>query len=419
MTTFKELYNKLLKDTVNNVEFKQQEYDKYNFEHLDCLLHPKKHPPIWHLGQCNCSQDAQEECARRCPFGAIEQNKEGKNEINTEKCVSCSFCIDQCRAQNLMVSHDIIPVLKEIQNKTTLVYALIAPAFLGQFTGDVTPAKLRAALKKIGFDGMIEVSLFADILTLKESLEFIRNIKEDTDFQLTSCCCPIWIAMIKKLYSDLLRHVPSSVSPMIAGGRTIKHLYPDAVTVFIGPCIAKKSEAKEADIAGAIDYVLTFQEADDIFKAMNIDPAKMEESFKDHSSKSGRIYARAGGVSQAVEATVQRLKPDNLITVQTRQADGVPACKAMINDLIAGKIHANFYEGMGCVGGCVGGPKSIIGYKEGTQNVDEYAKMAMHTTPIDNPYVVELLHRLGFNSIESLLEDSELFTRHLLNEDNR
>jgi iron only hydrogenase large subunit-like protein len=419
LTTFKELYSKLLSDTVNQAEFKQQEYEKYDFEHLDCLLYPKKHPPIWHLGQCDCSKEQQRECAERCPFGAIEHDENGRSKINGEKCVSCSFCIDQCRAQNLVASRDIIPVLKEIQNKKSLVYALIAPAFLGQFTKEVTPAKLRTALKKIGFDGMIEVSLFADILTLKESLEFIENIKEDSDFQLTSCCCPIWIAMIKKLYSDLLRHVPSSVSPMIAGGRAIKRLYDDAVTVFIGPCIAKKSEAKEEDIAGAVDYVLTFQEADDIFKAMNINPAEMEESFKDHSSRAGRIYARTGGVSEAVKATVRRLKPEHPIPVQTKQADGVPACKAMINDLVAGKLHANFYEGMGCVGGCVGGPKSVTGCEEGTKNVNEYAKMAAHATPIDNPYVIELLHRLGFDDIESLLKDSDIFTRHLLDRERK
>jgi len=207
-------------------------------------------------------------------------------------------------------------------------------------------------------------------------------------------------------------HVPGSVSPMIASGRTIKHLHPDAVTVFIGPCMAKKAEAREADLASAIDYVLTFQEVRDIFEAMDIDPSKMEESEKDHSSRAGRIYARTGGVSEAVKTAVERLNPKNPISIRTKQADGIPACKQMISELMDGNISANFFEGMGCVGGCVGGPKAIIDREQGRLNVNEYGDAATSKTPIDNPYVIELLHRLGFNTVESLLEDSEIFTRH-------
>jgi Iron only hydrogenase large subunit, C-terminal domain len=199
---------------------------------------------------------------------------------------------------------------------------------------------------------------------------------------------------------------------MIASGRTIKHLHPDAVTVFIGPCMAKKAEAREADLASAIDYVLTFQEVRDIFEAMDIDPSKMEESEKDHSSRAGRIYARTGGVSEAVKTAVERLNPKNPISIRTKQADGIPACKQMISELMDGNISANFFEGMGCVGGCVGGPKAIIDREQGRLNVNEYGDAATSKTPIDNPYVIELLHRLGFNTVESLLEDSEIFTRH-------
>jgi hypothetical protein len=87
----------------------------------------------------------------------------------------------------------------------------------------------------------------------------------------------------------------------------------------------------------------------------------------------------------------------------------------MIKDLLEGKTNANFFEGMGCKGGCVGGPKSMIDREEGRKNVIEYAKTASFSTPIDNPYVIELLHRLGFDTIESLLEDSDIFTRHFEN----
>ncbi len=174
----------------------------------------------------------------------------------------------------------------------------------------------------------------------------------------------------------------------------------------------KKAEAKEADLVGAIDYVLTFQELKDVFEAMDIDLMQMEESDKDHSSRAGRIYARTGGVSEAVAATSKRLNPKQPISIRTQQADGIPACRTMIKELIAGDVRANFYEGMGCIGGCVGGPKSVIDRIQGCENVNEYGDMASYPTPIDNPYVIEMLHRLGFDTTESLLEESEIFTRH-------
>lgn len=415
MTAFKELYNKLLSESLKNPltdETVKVFKNCYDNNQLDCLLHPEKYPPVWLTGDCSCSSEQQDSCAGNCPFDAIHKKAEGNITISKEECVGCSVCIDYCKEKNLAAGHEIISVLNAVRHGSHLSYALVAPAFLGQFDKEITPGKLRSALKQIGFDGMIEVSLFADILTLKESLEFNHNIREETDYQLTSCCCPIWIAMIRKIYKSLMPHVPGSVSPMIAAGRTIKHLHPDALTVFIGPCIAKKAEAKETDIADAVDYVLTFEEVNDIFKALDIDPLHSVESEKDHSSRAGRIYARTGGVSEAVKETLKRISPKNPIDIKARQADGVRACKAMVNELLAGNIDANFYEGMGCIGGCVGGPKSILDPIQGRENVNEYGSSAPAATPIDNPYVIELLHLLGIDTVESLLAESAFFTRH-------
>ena len=410
MKTFEELYYEILvrmlreKDTnfLDKLEF-------YDSHQLDCLLHPKKHPVIWHSGECTCAEE-DKNCMKVCPFHAIHPGKANETIIDEELCTGCSICIQECRANNITVSRDVIAAMQAIRAHKGLVYALVAPAFSGQFS-DVTPGMLRSALKKAGFDGMIEVALFADLLTLKEALEFDKNIVKETDYQLTSCCCPMWIAMIRKIYQELMPHVPPAVSPMIASGRAVKAMHPDALTIFIGPCLAKKAESREKDIADAVDYVLTFQEIQDIFHVMDIDPAKMEESEKDHSSRAGRIYAHTGGVSEAVSETLSRLNPNRKITIHTQQADGVAACKAMINDLLSDNTTANFFEGMGCVGGCVGGPKVLIPHKEGRVYVEEYGNAAPYPTPIDNPYVIELLHRLGFDTVESLLEHSDIFTR--------
>lgn len=413
MLTFNELYNRLTKASVNNrTQEELEKIRKENFDshQLDCLLHPEKYGPVWEIDHCHCSEEG-EGCSVNCLFDAVRKDEKGNVTINKDLCVGCNDCIENCKANRLIGSKDILPTFEAIRSGRGPVYAMIAPAFKGQFSDEVTPGKLRSAFKKIGFAGMVEVALFADILTLKEALEFDHNILDEKDFQLTSCCCPMWIAMIRKIYNQLVPHVPASVSPMVACGRSIKLLEPDSITVFIGPCIAKKAEAREADIADAVDIVLTFQEVQDIFEFANINPADMEDDPRDHSSRAGRIYARTGGVSEAVKSTVERLNPNRKITVRTQQADGMPACKKMLNEIKDGIINANFIEGMGCVGGCVGGPKAILNREEGKVNVDEYGDEAVYPTPIDNPYVIDLLHRLGFDTVESLLERSDIFTR--------
>lgn len=414
MTTFNELYDRLVKASVKNKapqeleKIREEEFDPH---HLDCLLNPEQYAPVIRIGECTCSDSSQAACEGKCLFDALYRDEKGNVEINKDLCVGCSACIDSCQAKKLTASRDILPALAAVHDSKAPVYAMIAPAFISQFSKDVTPGKLRTAFKQLGFAGMVEVALFADILTLKEALEFNKNIVKETDFQLTSCCCPMWIAMIRKVYHELMPHVPGAVSPMVACGRAIKSLHPGALTVFIGPCIAKKAEAREPDVSASTDFVLTFQEMQDVFEFAKLNLAGLPEDERDHSSRAGRIYARSGGVSEAVQRTSKRLSPDRKITVRAHQADGVPACKAMINDLLAGKIDANFLEGMGCVGGCVGGPKALIPREEGRDNVNQYGEEAIYQTPIDNPYVIELLHRLGFDTVESLIEHSDIFTR--------
>lgn len=405
--TFEELYRTLVHQSGTGERESLSDYDP---GHLDCLLHPEKYPPVLRTEPCG-GADCDSACQKSCVFDAIVRDEAGALTVDPARCAGCGACIEACESGKLTASRDILPAMEAIRKPDTLSYALIAPAFLGQFSEEVTPGKLRSAFKALGFSGMVEVALFADILTLKEALEFDQNIVDDGDYQLTSCCCPMWIAMIRKVYHELMPHVPGAVSPMVACGRVIKKLHPEAVTVFIGPCIAKKSEAREPDIKDAVDYVLTFQEVQDIFEAAAIDPAALPESEKDHSSRAGRIYARTGGVSEAVRKTVEQLNPTRAIAVRTRQADGVPACRAMIEELKSGQASANFFEGMGCVGGCVGGPKAILDKERGRELVNLYGDDAAYQTPLENPYVLELLHRLGFDTVEALLEQSDIFTR--------
>ncbi|MCI9454078.1 MAG: 4Fe-4S binding protein [Dorea sp.] len=407
MKTFDELYRELLQRKIAQDESLPEEYDPY---HLDCLLHPEKYAPVLHMKECEkCAYD--QACKNSCIFDAIERKEDGKLRINPSLCTGCEACIEACENGNLTASKDALPAMKAVREAKGPVYMMVAPAFFGQFREAVTPGKLRTAFRALGFTGMVEVALFADILTLKEALEFDRHVQKSGDYQLTSCCCPVWIAMIRKIFHELMPHVPGAVSPMIACGRMIKRIHPDAITVFAGPCLAKKQEAREPDIADAVDYVLTFQEVQDIFDAADIRPEELHDAGKEHASKAGRLYARTGGVSQAVTEMVDQLCPDRSIRVQSEQADGPKACMEMIRRIKEGRTDANFFEGMGCAGGCVGGPKAVLDVAEGTNHVDAYGDSAKYRTPLENPYVRKVLKKLGIETVEELLTDDGMLTR--------
>lgn len=407
MKTFEDLYREILAQKIALKAPLPPEYQPY---HLDCLLHPEKYAPVVFNEQCgDCAYERA--CQNSCIFDAIVEDADGKLFIDPNLCTGCSTCMDACERKNISPAKDVLPAMKAVRESEGPAYMLVAPAFLGQFSENVTPGKLRTAFSALGFTGMVEVALFADILTLKEALEFDKHVVEEGDYQLTSCCCPVWIAMIRKLYHELMPHVPGAVSPMIACGRMIKVLHPDAVTVFAGPCLAKKSEAREPDIADAIDYVLTFQEVQDIFEAADIHPEELEDDQKEHSSRAGRIYARTGGVSEAVKETERQLNPDRKIKVKAEQADGVPACKELIRRIQNQETDANFFEGMGCNGGCVGGPKAIIDKEEGRKHVEDYGRKARFATPLENPYVMKILEKLGFETVEDFVEHSEILQR--------
>lgn len=258
------------------VESVKKEADPRETELLHAVIHPEEEPPVIKTKDCSCSSNGKGKCEAACLFEAIRRDQNG-NLVISNNCTGCGDCIDVCAEKALAGRKDSVAVLHLLRNRKIPVYAMIAPAFTGQFSPGVTAGKLRSAFKRMGFYGMVEVALFADILTLKEALEFDRAIKSDRDFLLTSCCCPLWVALIRKSYQSLIPHVPPSVSPMVACGRSIKRIHPEAKTVFIGPCLAKKAEARQPDIADAVDYVLTFEETAELFDLLKIHPETLKE----------------------------------------------------------------------------------------------------------------------------------------------
>jgi iron only hydrogenase large subunit-like protein len=256
---------------------------------------------------------------------------------------------------------------------------------------------------------MIEVAFFADILTLKEAVEFDKYVKSENDLMITSCCCPMWVGMLKKIYNNLIKYVSPSVSPMVAGGRILKKLNPRCKVVFVGPCIAKKSEAKEKDIIGSIDFVLTFAELKDIFDAVNIHPGELQgESSAEYASRGGRLYARTGGVSIAVGEAIERIFPEKYKLLKSIKASGVKECKSTLVKAQSGDIGANFIEGMGCIGGCVGGPKAIIPKDEGKNSVDQFAQNSEIKVSIDSDCMNRILDMIGIHSIDDFKDKNKI-----------
>ncbi len=410
MKTFPELYKEVTKSALKGKleeTLKKLEDEGYGKNQLECLIYPDKTPPVWVLKDCGCAEG---KCIASCLFDAIKKDSSGKLTIEKNLCTACGECVKACPEENLVLSTDTVSAVKLIKETKTPTFALVAPAYIGQFGKEVSPGKLRTALKMLGFAGMIEVAAFADILTLKEALEFQKNIKKEGDYRLASCCCPIWIALIRKNFKDTLGHLTGSVSPMIAAGRVVKHIMPEAKTIFIGPCVAKKAESREEDVKDAIDLVLTFKELSNIFEAAGIELDKLSQEEKEHSSAAGRIYAVAGGVGRAVEDAVNRIEKHNEIIVEG--ACGVNECMQLLKKISKGEITANFFEGMGCPGGCVGGPKALKPFSETAELIEEYVKNSKYKTPIDNPYVIDLLHRSGFKTVEDFLENSHIFDRN-------
>jgi iron only hydrogenase large subunit-like protein len=347
------------------------------------------------LDACNACPEEDRNCEKVCPIGAISRDELGKTKIDQSKCLGEGHCVKVCSFGALAEKSQFVPLIQLLRQHTHPIYASVAPAFAGQFGPEVTPGKLRTALLNLGFSDMVETALYADLITIKEAFEFNDHVQTAEDFLITSCCCPVWLKLIENKFSDIAQHISPSVSPMVASARVIKALEPEAKVVFIGPCVAKKSEAMLPDLAGAVDFVLTFQELATIFEAAEINPQDQPDEENSQASWGGRVYGRTGGVSAAVGRTLEKLVPRRAQSFNPVQVDGIPDCQKILEQIRAGERSFNFIEGMACKGGCVGGPGRILPPVEGTEHVNKYGQAALAETPVENPNVYAILTRLG------------------------
>ena len=299
----------------------------------------------------NAIADTMRPCVRACPVDAITMDQNRHATINYDRCISCGQCVLACPFGAISDESYITHVIAALKSKKE-VYACYAPAIEGQF-GMATTAQLTRAIEMLGFNGCMEVSLGADMVAQNEAQE-LKHVAENGGHMTTSCC-PAFFNMIDKHFHKLLPMVSSTVSPMTATARYIKAQHPDALVVFIGPCIAKKSEAKcQADGA---DFVMTFEELYAMFRAREIDPVKVQADPTQEGSIYGKNFAQAGGVAAAVGRVLEEEGFD--MPYSCLKCSGAAECKKALMMLGAGRLPETIVEGMACEGGCVNGPGNI------------------------------------------------------------
>jgi ferredoxin hydrogenase large subunit len=186
-----------------------------------------------------------------------------------------------------------------------------------------------------------------------ESEEWSEAYKEG--HKMTTSCCPAFINMLKKHFPDQYKeNMSSTVSPMCAISRYLKATRPGCVTVFIGPCIAKKAEAQDTSVPDNADYVVTYGELRALMRSKDVKFEPVPEGYQE-SSIWGKRFAASGGVANAVIECMQERGEDTSQLKLLRAAGGAE-CKKALTLLKVGKLPEDFIEGMVCPGGCVGGP---------------------------------------------------------------
>ncbi|MDP4174202.1 MAG: monomeric [FeFe] hydrogenase [Bacteroidota bacterium] len=305
-------------------------------------------------------------CEESCPTGAITKDQSGKEEIDDNKCILCGKCLQACPFGAIAERSQLIKVLQALSEGEPVV-ALIAPSIAGQFSGSME--QLHSALMKLGFSSVLEVAHGAEQTAIEETNEFQERMVNGQQF-MTSSCCSAYVLAVNKHIVKLQPYVSNTPSPMIFAGRNAREKYPTAKTVFIGPCLAKRSEAFNS---GYIDYTLTFVELDSLFisKGINVGECEAVELMKP-ATKESLLFAVSGGVAGAVGYCINpniNFRPYIVNGYNRRELKQLPG--KLIN-----QKPGNFIEVMTCEGGCIAGPGTIVNSNNAARSVERLAEKA-------------------------------------------
>ena len=318
-------------------------------------------------------------CENACKIKAISMNENKAAAINNDKCIACGACVYQCPFGAITDKSfilDVIDIIKKSENNAKYkVYAVVAPTISSQFKY-AKLGQVITGLKKLGFHTVIEAALGADMVAFAESKELAEK-----GF-LTSSCCPAFVSYIEKSFPQLLPYVSHNLSPMGAISKYIKDTEENCRVIFIGPCTAKKAEVQKDSVRPYVDAALTFEELQALFDSRDIDITELEEGMLDNASYYGRIFARCGGLSDAVAEGLKEHGIDDF-ELNACSCDGIEACRTALLKKSKDKLDANFIEGMACIGGCIGGAGCLTHGERNKAEVDKYGREAYEKTISD------------------------------------
>ena len=351
------------------------------------------HNHVAHIDKSKCVECGQ--CAKVCPYFAIVNRKrpcqvackvkaisindDNAASIDNSKCTACGACVYQCPfgaiSDKSYILNAIDIIKRSEQGSKYKVYAVVAPSISSQFSY-AKLGQVVAGLKEMGFHTVVEAALGADMVALSEAKELAEK-----GF-LTSSCCPAFVTYIKSAFPELVSLISHNLSPMAEISKYIKETDETAKTIFIGPCTAKKAEAQMEEVKPYVDAVLTFEELQALFDSRDIDITTLSEDVLDNASYFGRIFARSGGLTDAV---AQAMKEQGLedFPLKAITCDGIEACRMALLKKSKNALDANFIEGMACIGGCIGGAGCLTHGEKNKAEVDKYGKEAFEKTISD------------------------------------
>jgi len=336
-------------------------------------------------GQCakvcpyNAIMNYKRPCETACKIKAITVNEDRKASIDNQKCVTCGACVYQCPFGAIMDKSfiiDVIDILKNsMNNEKYKVYAVVAPSISSQFVY-AKLGQVVSGIKMLGFYTVVEAALGADMVADAESRELVEK-----GF-LMSSCCPAFVDYVNKQFPKMSEHVSHNMSPMAVIAKYIKETDPDSKVVFIGPCTAKKMEFQKDEVRPYIDSVITFEELQALFDSRDIDITVLSEDVLDNASYFGRIFARSGGLADAIR---QGLKEHSVTDFEYKPVacDGIEECRTALLKASKNVLDANFIEGMACSGGCIGGAGCLTHGDKNKAEVDKYGMEAYEKTITD------------------------------------
>ena len=327
-------------------------------------------------------------CAKVCPYSAITNHKRpcenackvkaiSRDEktlaasIDNDKCIACGACVYQCPFGAITDKSYILDVVNLIKgsagNTNYRLYAVVAPSISSQFSY-AKLGQVITGIERLGFHHVVEAALGADMVAYNEAAELAER-----GF-LTSSCCPAFVSYIRKSFPELQENISHNMSPMATIAKRIKEKDPEAKTVFIGPCTAKKGEFQLPEVHKYVDCVLTFEELQAMFDSRELDVGAMEETVLNNASGYGRIFAHCGGLA---EAAAEALKEQGIdFELKPLSCNGIEECKLALMKAARGKLDANFVEGMACVGGCVNGAGCMTHNERNRVKVDAHSQQA-------------------------------------------